>query len=238
MESPLVNMQQACQNCVEGIAELVSKVLVLFIDWLLLIFALVAMNKDWNNVCDEPLLFYAGMCVALCLLDMIWEMARCSMESQLDKLQSEFRCDASAAAQGNEGLLNDAGQDGVVQSQGLPVGSKIGSITGGAIGAAFKKEKATKQKRTKELHFWSIVFSCFVSIVFSFFSSHDEDCKVHVPHLYSYIAIFNYVFIMRLGLIMVWVCCRAVKNYEDAASAAGSAGAQGVPPEAMELRTF
>merc|ERR1719291_1042597 len=92
---------------------------------------------------------------------------------------------------------------------------------GGALGQGIRREKHLKRKRISSLHFWSVVFSCFVSVIFSFFSNHDEDCAIHVPNLYNYVRVFTYVFIFRLGVMILWICCRTVKNYEDAASAAG-----------------
>lgn len=244
MDIPLGGILRTCQAWTEGVVDVLQKIIVLLVDWVLIIFAFVAMNKDWNNACDEPLLFYGFMCVVLCFFDLLWELVRCSTESQLDMLQTAFRVDATGpSAQGNAGLLDGVGPDGVGQSEagdvpGLQAAGNIGSVTGGAIGAEIRNEKATKRKRTMELHFWSIVFSCFVSVVFAFFSSHNEDCAVHMSHLYSYIHTFNYVFILRLGVIMLWICCRAVKNYEDAASAAGAMAQQGMPEQVMQLRTF
>ena len=43
--------------------------------------------------------------------------------------------------------------------------------------------KAAKQKRTAEMHFWSLVFTTFVAVVFAIFSTQDEDCSINVPHL-------------------------------------------------------
>lgn len=245
MESPLVGIFNILQTCSVGIADILQRIVILLTDLMLILFALVAINKDWNNSCDEPLLMYGSMCVMLCTLDLVWEVARCSMESQLDRLQSDFRPDAvTPSGQGNEGLLGDGPQEGLGQhlSDLRPTdchqeGGRIGSMAEGAIGAGIRKEKAIKQKRTAELHFWSIVFSCFVSVVFAFFSAHDEDCAVHVPHLYAYIHAFNYTFIFRLGAIMVWICCRTVKNYEDAANAAGALAPRS-PGPARELRSF
>lgn len=226
-------------SCAAGTAELAQRVIIIVFDLVLICLALSAAWKDWYHSCDEPLSFYSMMCVVLCVLDVMFELIRCSLESQLDRLQADFRPELAApAGQVNEGLLGDElheglGQPRVEGSESRNV-RRVANIIEGTLGHGVRKEKALKQKRASDMHFWSIVFSCFVSIVFAFFSAHDEDCAEHVPKLYKYIHLFTYVFIFRLGLTILWGCCRTVKNYEDAATAAGALERQ----QGMPMRTF
>eukprot|EP00419_Tripos_fusus_P023911 CAMPEP_0172714648 /NCGR_PEP_ID=MMETSP1074-20121228/66415_1 /TAXON_ID=2916 /ORGANISM="Ceratium fusus, Strain PA161109" /LENGTH=127 /DNA_ID=CAMNT_0013539109 /DNA_START=350 /DNA_END=729 /DNA_ORIENTATION=- len=83
--------------------------------------------------------------------------------------------------------------------------------------AGIRKERATKRKGTANLHFWSLVFTSMVAIVFCFFAANDEDCAVNAPNLYAFLHMFTYVYIFRLGVVLLWICCRDMKNYEDAA---------------------
>jgi len=61
-------------------------------------------------------------------------------------------------------------------------------------------------------------------VAFSLFSSHDEGCAEQAPSLYTYVRAFTYVFTFRLGAVVLWICCRTIKNYEDAASSAQQQG--------------
>jgi len=232
MESKLLQIAISSQACAVGITELVQRVVIIVADLLLIVFAAVAIFLDWNHACDEMLPFYGAMCVTLCMLDLVWEFVRCSLESSLDRLQTDFLPEAASAdatsfmgdkSPFSEGLVGQA-QDGChgAREVGLAPGCSSARISTGAIGRGVRQEKAMKRKRTADLHFWSTIFTSFVSVVFSFFSAHDEDCAEHAPHLYSYVHTFTYVFIFRLGAIMLMVCCRTVKNYEDAANHAGA----------------
>jgi len=220
-----------------GCADIIQRVVIIFADLVLIVLAVVALGKDWTHTCDETLHLYGFLCVVLCFLDLIWEFVRCTLESALDRMQSDFQPDAPAI-QGNDSLLGDSSPygEGIVGTPSVDARdirdvspSVSASISGGAIGRGIRKEKAMKKKRTADLQFWSLVFTCFVSIVFSFFSAHDLECAEHAPDLYNYIHTFTYVFIFRLGAIILWICCRTVKNYEDAAQAAGGIARQ--PPQ-------
>lgn len=217
------------QSCASGLTEIVQRVIIIAADLLLILFAIVAIGRDWKHSCDEKLHSYGFLCVMLCILDMAFEFVRCTLESSLDRLQADFQPDVSTpAGQGNEGLLgSDPFAGGLVGQARLDTGEARevspggpASIGAGTLGRGIRKEKASRQKRTSHLHRWSIVFTCLVSIVFSFFSAHDADCAKHAPHLNAYIHTFTYVFIIRLGAVILWICCRTVKNYEDAANSA------------------
>mmetsp|Transcript_88028 Transcript_88028/g.188894 ORF Transcript_88028/g.188894 Transcript_88028/m.188894 type:complete len:241 (+) Transcript_88028:120-842(+) len=224
MDSKLGQIFLCGQACAIGVIELVQRVVIIVADFLLIIFAMVAIFLDWNHTCDETLPFYGAMCVTLCILDLVWEFVRCSLESSLDRLQTEFLPEGSSCmADGSpfaEGLVGQAHEGSARDLRELGAGGSA-RVSTGAIGRGVRQEKVMKRKRTADLHFWSTIFTCFVSVVFSFFSAHDEDCAEHAPHLYSYVHAFTYVFIFRLGAIMLWVCCRTVKNYEDAANVNG-----------------
>jgi len=96
----------------------------------------------------------------------------------------------------------------------------------GALGRGARQIQVSQQRRVRRLHCWSIVFACMVSVTFSFFSAHDEECSEHAPSLYSYIHNFTYVFILRVGIVIMWTCCRTVQDYEDAAHFALAASQQ------------
>jgi len=214
------------QNCFEGVSELVQRVVIICADLILIIFATTALYRDWRNTCTERLHIYGFLCIVLCFFDLAWEIVRCSLESQLDRLQDEFSPQAGCSASGptNENLLGgdlEVFGNNMAQPTDRNRGSSMASTSTGALGQGIRKEKAFKQKRASDVQFWSIVFSCMVSVMFAFFSAHDEECNEHVPHLYTYIHTFTYVFIFRLGCTILWICCRTVKNYEDAANAHG-----------------
>jgi hypothetical protein len=216
-----------------GIVEVLQRVLVLAADALLIVFAGIAMSQDWGHECDENLHAYGVMCVLLCFLDLGWETVRCSLDSSLDRLQQDFKPEGAtpnlAGGSGNEGLLgDDPFCQGVVgspvENRAQPEASpgRLGAIVSGPAGHGVRKEKASRRKRTSDLHFWSLVFTACVSVIFCSFAAHDEDCSEKVHSLYIYIHTFTYVYIFRLGAIVLWVCCRTVKDYEDAASNAGA----------------
>lgn len=230
LDPALAQFVQLCRTFFFGISDLLQRVLIICADVLLIVFALIALNRDYRHTCDETLQFYGALCIMLCVIDLAWECVRCSLESQLDRLQEDFAPQAAMpAGQVNEGLLGDE-DAGLGQSladlRDPSRGPSSANTATGTLGHGIRKEKALKQKRTSDIQFWSIVFSCFVSIMFSFFSSHDEDCAERAPHLYNYIHTFTYVFIFRLGCSIILMCCRTVKNYEDAANAAGVAARQ------------
>ncbi|CAK0815486.1 unnamed protein product, partial [Prorocentrum cordatum] len=80
------------------------------------------------------------------------------------------------------------------------------------------REKSSVRRRLADLQRWSVFFTCFVAVLFSFFSAHDLDCSMNSPSLYNYIHNFTYVFILRLGVNILTFCCRTIKDYEDAAA--------------------
>jgi hypothetical protein len=224
-DSRLQSAVEVLQTCFEGVAELVQRVVIICADLILIVFATTALYRDWHRHCSEKLHFYGFLCIVLCVVDLLWEFVRCSLESQLDRLQEEFSPEAgSGSGATNENLLGDDLEvigGNFAEEIERNRGSSVASTSTGALGQGIRKEKAFKQKRTSDIQFWSIVFSCFVSVMFAFFSAHDEECNEHVPHLYTYIHTFTYVFIFRLGCTILWICCRTVKNYEDAANAHG-----------------
>lgn len=217
------------QKCFVGATDLAQRVVIILTDVFLILFAAVAGSKDWGHHCDQNLHLYGFACVILCMLDMAWEFVRCSLESSLDRLQKDFSHDGSPRLGGNteEGLLGGGGgyNDGVVGSPAVNAlessPARGGSLSGGAVGQGVRREKAMRRKRMSDLQFWSIVFTVSVAIIFSFFSAHDEECKELMPNLYAYVHDFTYIFVFRLGAILLSVCCRTVKDYEDAAHAAG-----------------
>eukprot|EP00931_Biecheleriopsis_adriatica_P035267 TRINITY_DN20302_c0_g1_i2.p1 TRINITY_DN20302_c0_g1~~TRINITY_DN20302_c0_g1_i2.p1 ORF type:complete len:266 (-),score=35.63 TRINITY_DN20302_c0_g1_i2:36-746(-) len=210
-----------------GFIELAQRVLIILCDVSLILYAAISMRSDWWHSCDEALHLYCSVCILLCMLDIVWEFVRCTLESSLDRLQEDAKAQAMASAAGSVNLLANRQDDSPLGSPiDRPVdehgSAQAGASPVGTLGQGIRREKVSKQRRTRDLHFWSLVFTAFVSITFSLFSSHDEDCAIRVPELYQYINTFTYVFICRLGLILLIVCSRAVKNYEDAALAAGS----------------
>lgn len=226
MDRWLAQVASIAEAIASAFTEILQRVLIIVCDLLLILFAVVAISQDWNCTCDQTLHFYGLMCVMLCVLDLVWETVRCSLEGSLDRLQADFQPETcGSVAHVNANLLGDD-VEGVVgqleEDVPGPSAGRFASTAAGLLGHGIRREKALKRKWTKDLHAWSIVFSCFVSVIFSFFSAHDEDCAERVPHLYNYIHTFTYVFIFRLGAIILWVCCRTIKDYEDAALVAGA----------------
>lgn len=214
--------------CAVCAVEVLQRVLIIVCDLVLICMAGLSLVEDKDRRCDENLHLYGALCVGLCVLDLYWECMRCSMESALDRLQRDFAPFVSEEGVAtNENLLQNQGPVGSPQAdldeaRNRGFGSPSpGGTAGGALGRGVRKEKEQKRRRTVDLHCWSIAFSCLVSVLFSFLSAHDLDCAIHVPSLYGFIRSFTYVFIFRLGALLVWVCCRTVKDYEDAAKASG-----------------
>merc|ERR1712150_166128 len=148
-----------------------------------------------------------------------FEFVKFTMETSLDRLQNA-RPDVLAPAT-DEGLLGSDSIGGLMadgSARELRPSSGSAGLTQVALNSAgMRKEKATRRKGTANLHFWSLVFTSLVAIVFSFFAANDEDCAVNAPNLYYYLHTFTYVYIFRLGAVILWICCRDMKNYEDAA---------------------
>mmetsp|Transcript_128737 Transcript_128737/g.321211 ORF Transcript_128737/g.321211 Transcript_128737/m.321211 type:complete len:247 (-) Transcript_128737:230-970(-) len=242
-ETPVQKIGSAGSLFLTGLTEILQRVLIVVADLLLILFATISLSKDWGHSCDENLHSYTLMCVVLCLLDLAWEIVRCSLESSLDRLQQEFGTDGPSnilSNNGNEGLLGESPvSDGVVGSPSVMDGKTDASparISSGPLGHGVRREKAKRQKRTNDFHLWSIVFSSMVGVVFSLFSSHDEECAEKVPTLYQYIHVFTYVYIFKLGALILSVCCRMVKDYEDAAQDWGGIAPKG--PGTQQLATF
>uniref|UniRef100_A0A7S2IQR8 Transmembrane protein n=1 Tax=Alexandrium andersonii TaxID=327968 RepID=A0A7S2IQR8_9DINO len=200
----------------------------------MMLFAVIAIGQDWENTCGEMMHTYGAACILMCLVDMGLELVRCSFESTLDRLQANFQPGTGAGSPVNEGLLDGSsitdgfGQAVITSAEATemtPSGT-AGSVTSGALGRGVGKMKELQKRRVSNLHFWSIVFAVMVSIVFSFFSAHDEECYERTPSLYSYIHIFTYAFTLRLGVVILFLCCRTVQNYEDSASFALAARQQ------------
>lgn len=248
MDVKLEQLAQLVEKFCAGASEVTQRIVIILSDVVLILFAVVAGIRDWGHQCDENLRTYGFMCVMLCTFDVVWEVVRCSTESSLDRLRSDFTPGGAPNLAGcnEEGLLHDSPfAEGVMGSPGAgppalspekTPGSR-GSITSGAAGHGIRKEKAMRKKRTNDLHFWSLVFTASVAIVFSFFSAHDEECAENMPSLYSYIHTFTYVYICRLGIIILQGCCRTVKDYEDAALSAGGLAGDSTPgPGAVQMR--
>lgn len=227
LEDRLQRVALAGQKVFNGIADIAERVLILAADILLIVYAVISISQDWGRECDENLNGYALWCILLSFMDLTWEFVRCSLDSALDRLQQDFK---PQGCSNNQNLLSSGSfdEEGVV---GSPViarereetsPGRPANIGAGILGQGVRKEKNMRRKRTRDLHFWSLVFTASVSIVFSFFSAHDEECAEKVPSLYIYIHTFTYVYIFRLGVVILWGCCRTVKNYEDAAQVAGS----------------
>lgn len=224
------------ETCGVGVFELVQRMVIILADLCLIVGALVSLYQDWDHTCDQTLHLYALLCVVLCVLDLGWEIVRCSWESQLDRLQADFQQDGGISGEGAEGLLGEEMQESLgagLATNGAPRATGVASNSQaslGPIGRGVRKEKALKQTRTRAMQLWSTVFSCFVSAMFAFFAAHDEECAETDPYLYDFIHIFTYVFMLRLAFVMMLVCMRTIKNYEDAANLAGAARQmQGVP---------
>mmetsp|Transcript_13735 Transcript_13735/g.39197 ORF Transcript_13735/g.39197 Transcript_13735/m.39197 type:complete len:242 (+) Transcript_13735:66-791(+) len=232
----LVNL---VQGCAASMADVAQRVVILVADALLMLFAVIAISQDWTHTCGETMHLYGAACIVLCLVDMSLELLRCTSEGSLNRLQHDFQPDGSPqACDGNAGLLDaNSISEGLGQArlEGGVERSPSAAIASGALGRGVRQLKASQQKRVSNLHFWSIVFAVMVSMVFSFFSAHDEDCSERAPSLYSYIHVFTYAFILRLGVVILWLCCRTVQNYEDAANFALQSRQQGAPLQPLSF---
>mmetsp|Transcript_58729 Transcript_58729/g.157340 ORF Transcript_58729/g.157340 Transcript_58729/m.157340 type:complete len:250 (-) Transcript_58729:79-828(-) len=222
------------QALAAGASELAQRLAILLTDVLLLVFAVLALGEDWGRSCESPLHSYGAACIALCCLDFAMEILRCSSESTLDRLQADSQSrEATPAGQGSDSLLglDDRFCQGVVGQPRVHIADvQDGSPLPGSLGRGVLKEKALRQRRAYSLQFWSVLFTCLVSLVFSCFAAHDEECAEFVPSLYNYIHAFAYVYALRIGTIMLWLCCRTVKNYEDAAYVANANPRRQAPP--------
>lgn len=235
LDPQLEHLLHIVQTCGVGVFELMQRVVIILADLCLIFGAMLSLRQDWEHTCDQTLHLYAGLCVVLCVLDLGWETVRCSWESQLDRLQADFQHES--AGEVAEGLLGDETQLGSGSGSGLgsgpPRGTGIASTSqasSGPVGRGVRKEKAMKARRASAMQLWSTVFSCFVSSMFAFFAAHDEECAETDPYLYDYIHAFTYVFMFRLAFVMMLVCMRTIKNYEDAANLAGAERrTQGIP---------
>eukprot|EP00419_Tripos_fusus_P071320 CAMPEP_0172896510 /NCGR_PEP_ID=MMETSP1075-20121228/155665_1 /TAXON_ID=2916 /ORGANISM="Ceratium fusus, Strain PA161109" /LENGTH=156 /DNA_ID=CAMNT_0013751933 /DNA_START=155 /DNA_END=622 /DNA_ORIENTATION=+ len=154
----------------------------------------------------------------------MFELAKCLMESSPDRLQ-DARPDMLTPMT-DKGLLgsNSIGEGPVGMSMAEGAAREL-RASGGSAGlsqvafnsAGTRKENATKRKGATNLHFWSLIFTSMVAVVFCFFAANDEDCAVKAPNFYSFLHMFTYVYIFRLGAVVLSMCCRDMKNYEDAA---------------------
>mmetsp|Transcript_74054 Transcript_74054/g.130896 ORF Transcript_74054/g.130896 Transcript_74054/m.130896 type:complete len:211 (-) Transcript_74054:91-723(-) len=188
-------------SCTASFIELASRVIILISDVYLIIEAARALLADQHLHCDEALQFYCSMCITLCVLDMVWECVRCTLESSLDRLQQDSISQAIVSAGGNENLL--AGQEFV----GSPVvneNGQAGSLSFGSINLGIRIEKQSKQKKVDDLQFWSILFTLLVAFIFAVIGAHDEECAMKVPHLFSYVHMFSYIFIFRVAVLVLF----------------------------------
>lgn len=238
-QEALAELLSVGQSCASNLVEIVQRVIIIAADVVLIFMAASAMWSDSRHSCDEPLHFYGCVCVFLCLLDIILEIVRCSFESSLDRLQANRPPPQTATwgRQGNENLLDS--DDTVGQLRLSPSMDNARSVSPAICSEAnpirhVRQEKSSLQKRTRDLQCWSIFFTCFVSVLFSFFSAHDVDCEINSPSLYNYVHNFTYVFILRLGVIFLGICCRTVKNYEDSFATNGTMSLQ----QGAQLATF
>jgi len=212
------------QNAASVCTEVVQRMAIVVVDGLLGLFALIALLRDLWSFCDEPLHIYTCVCGWMSGMDMLFEFVKFTMETSLDRLQ-DARPDILAPAT-DEGLLSSdsigEGPVGVAISEGAArelrsSNSSVGLSRVVVSGAGVQREKATKRKGLANLHLFSLVFTGMVAIVFCFFAANDEECAEKAPNLYAYIHAFTYVVIFRLSAIILWICCRDMKNYEDAA---------------------
>jgi len=210
-----------------SLVDLAQRVGVLVADMLLVVLALIALWDDWVHTCGEMMHFYGTTCIFLCFVDMLLEFPRCTLERSLDHLQSDFSAEASVELS-SKGLLSSSSSvvgSSAFNQQDQEASSKSDQNTG-ALGRGFALIKASQQRHVRHLHTWSMVFACMVSVLFCFFAAHDEECLENVPSLYSYIHTFTVYFIVRSGLVVLWMVCRTVQNYEDAANFALTAASQ------------
>lgn len=215
------------KNIVIGLTDLAQKLIILIVDLALVFYGTIALGQDWSLSCAENLWLYAFMCVLLAIADIAWEILRCSLESSLDRLQAEIDTDGTPVESGSKSLLTpDHPHGSPCATFGSPSASAdckdTSTIFKTGLGVRLNGEKLKKRKRSDELHFWSIVFAVGVAVTFSCFSTHDEACREDVPNLYNYVRVFTYAYIFRVGVLLLWVCCRKVKNYEDSAALSGA----------------
>jgi len=220
------NLLAAASTWISGLTKILQRVVMMLSDVILLTMAISAIAQDWNRWCDTTLHLYGFACAVLCMFDFVGELVHCTMDRNLDQLQEVFR-PVTGEGVSSKGLLDDGvelGSLGNAQSgtkQENPAAAAEPSCGGAvAVSVGLKSDKAERQKRLSEMQCWLIVFCSLVSIVFACFAAHDEDCAENVPHLYTYIHQFTYFFILRLGIIVLQICNRTIKNYEDAANTA------------------
>jgi len=218
------------QTCCSGLGEIVQRLLLLATDIALIMYGLVASVQDRRHSCDESLHAYALLCLVLCSIDIVWEAYRCSTVAALDRLQNE--CGPMGGPLSGGGLLGVDPCDRSVMEDGLQPPRMREGIRSLADG--IRVQTAMTQKKAANLQFWLVMFSTLVSLMFSLLASHDEDCAMQVPKLYLYVRVFSYVFIMRLGVMMLWTCCRTIKDYEDVVNKSSQESRN----QARDLATF
>lgn len=232
-DNSLTRIWSNTDRIMSNTSDLVQKMLILLVDVALIFCGAVTITVDWTHTCEFNLKLYALWCVLLSFLDLTWEFARCSFDSALDRLQQDFKDDVGFATNNEENLLSD-GEVALGQGRAGDRPANMGSITGGILGQGVRREKAARSKRTQELHTWSLIFTASIAFIFSFSAAHDEDCREDAPSVYKYIHAFTYIYIVRLSLLLLWSCCRTVKNYEDhAATVQGTDKAP--PPNQQEM---
>eukprot|EP00927_Polykrikos_kofoidii_P074568 TRINITY_DN7057_c0_g1_i1.p1 TRINITY_DN7057_c0_g1~~TRINITY_DN7057_c0_g1_i1.p1 ORF type:complete len:290 (-),score=14.11 TRINITY_DN7057_c0_g1_i1:282-1073(-) len=240
-------------NLASSVWAVVQRIGILLSDAFLITYACVALREDWSHSCDETLHLYALLCIVLSMLDIFLEMLRCSSESNLNRLQTEFKPQGvtnSLSPFVEEGLLvnHDVEPLGQAHAEGTAAQNNVvgsANISGGALGLGVRQEREMSRKRTADLHLWSVIFSSLVALIFAMFSAHDEDCAENVSSLYAYIQTFTYVYTVRISVIILLVCCRTIKDYEDTAATIWAGRtvvptgdeSRGCPPLA-ELRSF
>lgn len=232
-ENDVVPVVDAVSRGLTFTVDTLQRICIISADFLLIIFAGIAISRDWGKQCDQDMQLYAGMCIALCIVDSVIELLRCSSESMLDRLQEDFKNTQKGAGNTGEGLLGGGGGDNVAVV-GAPADSAAGREPvlhhrEPALGRGMRRERDSARRRTAEFQNWSIIFSLIVSVMFSFLSSRDEECNEMVPNIYQYIRSFTYTFALRMGFVLLLYCCRTVKDYEEVAAhaAAFRAEAQG-----------
>lgn len=234
-ENSVARMWANADRISSSFSDIIQKIAIVLVDVVLIFRGAVSMTTDWGHNCDQNMKSYALWCIILSFLDLIWEFARCSLDAALDRLQQDFRDDVGFAANNEENLLSD----GEAARGGMATRAhNTASITAGVLGQGVRREKASRSKRTNDLHTWSLVFTASIAFIFSFFSAHDEDCKEEAPSLYLYVHAFTYVYVLRLTTLLLWSCCRTVKNYEDQAAMVQGTAKAPAPPEQQEMPAF
>lgn len=212
------------QNISVEMIEFSQRVAILVSDLVIIVAAFFVPWEEWtcdDCKCGQPLRAYGIGCVVICFFDCFLEVARCLLEGSLDQLQAECSNLSANSPVSDRGLLGeDTLSPGKLGDSSGCSGARRQTAVLSPLRANpwnyIVQEKSSKQRRMTDLSRLSMGLTTAVALAYSLLPSRDEGCAREMSCLNSYVRVFSYMFILRLGVIILGICCRTVKDYEDA----------------------